>query len=133
MVVRYLVNVWSPTLIDVVRKHQGSECCKCHPVEFKWKRGKKGGDSPGTVSPTSHLVRQGTKASQTGFAFSQEPGYGDLIRSGRLSFVDTRHRRSGSVKEQTGDMGRVVVASPSTHSEDSIQPVSPPNRPDSHV
>ena len=123
MTLRYLVNVWNPTLIDVVRKHEGSKCCECHPIDLKAKLRKRRdhdtekGILTDDVAPSPQLERHGTKASSTGYAFSQESGYGDLIQSGRMSFVDTSSKR-------LSDMER-VVGSESPIASGDIQPLSP--------
>ncbi|XP_062516349.1 phospholipid-transporting ATPase ID-like isoform X2 [Corticium candelabrum] len=126
MTVRYLSNVWSPTLIDVVRKQRGSECCECHGIAIRQskKRLEEDEERPGRATP-SQLGRDDTKLSVTGFAFSQEPGFGDLIQSGRLSYVETRHPKS-SLSSDRLPVERIVMPpdkSP-THDGDSIHPES---------
>jgi phospholipid-translocating ATPase len=120
MTIRYLTNVWNPTLIDVVRKHEGSKCCECHPMDLKRRLKRKfNGEKPKLPeeqASSPQLQRGGTKVERTGFAFSQEPGYGPLIQSGRMSFVDTSSRRSS-------DMAKVVGVESPTSAD--IQPLSP--------
>ena len=92
--VKYLFSVFSPTLIELVRKDHGLECYTCAKSIVQ-------AEAP--VAPATPRVERQSTIRGTGYAFSQEPGFGSMIMDGRLSVMASRD------EEDVDSIGPIVT------------------------
>eukprot|EP00118_Oscarella_pearsei_P013031 m.100197 g.100197 ORF g.100197 m.100197 type:complete len:1253 (+) comp37085_c0_seq9:5030-8788(+) len=96
--VNYLLSLVNPSLTDLIRKQYGFKCYGYRGVEVDVQKEDEEKGSPSvyggvdqrtsrSASMSPGLTRSATVKS-TGYAFSQEPGFGRMIMDGKLSYVD---------------------------------------------